>query len=147
MAESYKDDPALEAAYADALTELNKKLAKEVGAPLRWQDWRPRNKWIIVKADPRVKKTKGGIELPDRIVAVERVMEGTGRILRVGDRHQIVQATCGVELEPGMRICFRGFLKDAFQEFEQEDGCPVFLLRAEDVMAIIGDDVEMGAFS
>lgn len=114
---------------------------------LRWQDWHPVHKWVFVKADPRVKKTRGGIELPDQQVAVERVMEGTGRILKVGNRDEI-RLACGADLEPGMRICFRGFLKDAFQEFQKDgDGCPIFMLRAEDVMAIIGEDVVMGAFS
>lgn len=115
--------------------------------PLRWQDWRLLHKWIVVKADPRVKKSRGGIELPDQMVAVERVMEGTGRILRVGNRQEILEAV-GIELEPGMRICYRGFLKDAFHEFEvEEDGCTIFLLRAEDVLMIIDDSVTMGAFS
>lgn len=132
------------AAMAD---EFLKPSSKEKALPLRWQDWRPRNKWLFVKADPRVKKTRGGIELPDQQVAVERVMEGTGRLLKVGDR-QMIRDAVGADLEPGMRICFRGFLKDAFQEFERdEDGCPIFLLRAEDVMAVIGDEVTMGAFS
>jgi co-chaperonin GroES (HSP10) len=121
-------------------------MSEKIG-PLRWQQCRLRHKWIIVKADPRVKKTRGGIELPDQQVAVERVMEGTGRILSIGNRQEIRDCV-GDDLEPGMRICFRGFLKDAFQEFERdEDGCPIFLLRAEDVMAIIPEGVTMGAFS
>ncbi len=109
----------------------------------------PRGKWVVVKADPRVKKTKGGIELPDRQLAAERVMEGTGRILKVGsDREGILDATGGVMLESGMRICYRGFLKDAFAEFStDEDGQPIFLLRAEDIMGIIDEDTQMGAFS
>jgi len=118
-----------------------------VDGRLFWQRWRPIHKWLFVKADPRVKKTGGGIVLPDQQVMVERVMEGTGRILKVGNRDEIRQAA-GADIEPGMRICFRGFLKDAFQEFEKDDdGCAIFMLRAEDVMAIIGEDVTMGAFS
>jgi co-chaperonin GroES (HSP10) len=120
---------------------------KKTSIPLRWQDWRPIHKWLFVKADPRVKKTRGGIELPDQQVMVERVMEGTGRLLKVGNREEI-QYAVGADLEPGMRICFRGFLKDAFQEFEKDaDGCAIFMLRAEDVMAIIPEGVTMGAFS
>lgn len=110
----------------------------------------PRGKWILVKADPRVKKTKGGIELPDKQLEVERVMEGTGHILKVGtDREGILDATGGVMLEPGQRIFYRGFLKDAFHEFcVDEDGCTIFILRAEDVMGLIEDEgTQMGAFS
>lgn len=110
----------------------------------------PRGKWMVVKADPRVKKTKGGIELPEMQLKVERVMEGTGRILKVGsDREAILDYTGGIMLEPGMRIFYRGFLKDAFAEFTvDEDEQPIFLLRVEDIMGIIEDgDVQMGAFS
>lgn len=111
--------------------------------------FRPRGKWVVVKSDPRMKKTKGGIELPDKQLQAERVMEGTGRILKVGsDREGILDATGGVMLEAGQRIFFRGFLKDAFAEFTvDEDGLAIFLLRAEDIMGIIDDDVQMGAFS
>lgn len=111
--------------------------------------FRPHGKWLVVKADPRVKKTKGGIELPDMQLMAERVMEGTGRILKVGsDREGILDATGGVMLESGMRIFYRGFLKDAFAEFTtDEDGQPIFLLRAEDIMGILEDDSQMGAFS
>lgn len=117
---------------------------------LDYKKFRPRGKWIVVKADPRVKKTKGGIELPEAQLQVERVMEGTGRILKVGsDREGILDATGGVMLEPGMRIFYRGFLKDAFHEFSTDsDGQTIFLLRAEDVMGIIEDeDLKMGEFS
>lgn len=111
--------------------------------------FKPKGKWVVVKADPRVKTTKGGIELPDQQVMIERTMEGTGRILKVGsDREGILDATGGVMLEPGMRIFYRGFLKDAFHEFTTDsDGQLIFLLRAEDIMGIIDDDVKMGAFS
>ncbi len=78
-------------------------------------------------------------------------MEGTGRILKVGsDREGILNATGGVMLESGMRIFYRGFLKDAScQEFDVgEDGQPIFVLRAEDVLGLIEDDsVQMGAYS
>lgn len=118
-----------------------------VDGKLYWRQWRPIHKWLFVKADPRVKKTPGGIHLPDQQLAVERVMEGTGRLLKVGNQEEILNAV-GATLEPGMRICYRGFLKDAFQEFERdEDGLTIFMLRAEDVMAIIDDDITMGAFS
>lgn len=111
--------------------------------------FQPRGKWVVVKADPRVKKTKGGIELPEMQLQAERVMEGTGHILKVGsDREGILDATGGEMLEAGMRICYRGFLKDAFAEFTTDaDGQPIFLLRAEDIIGIIEEDIQMGAFS
>lgn len=109
----------------------------------------PRGKWIVVKSDERVTKTKGGIELPNQLLGIEKVMEGTGRILKVGsDREAILDVTGGVMLEAGQHIFFRGFLKDAFHDFAMdEDGLRIFLLRAEDIMGIIDDDTKMGAFS
>lgn len=108
-----------------------------------WKDWKPCGEWVIAKADPRVKKTAGGIHLPDQIVTVERAMEGTARILKVG---QDAARAVGFPLEPGMRFCFRGFLKDAFHEFEDEDGCRIFMLKSADILAIIDDEIQMGAF-
>jgi len=109
----------------------------------------PKGKWVVVKADPRVKTTRGGIELPDMQLKAERVMEGTGRILKVGSDREGILNACGEMLEPGMRIFYRGFLKDAFAEFTvDEDGLAIFLLRAEDVMGILEDDsIVMGVFS
>ncbi len=109
-----------------------------------WREWRPWRDWLFVKADPRVKKTAGGIHLPDQIVAVERLMEGTGRVLKVGG---YVEKRIGTLIREGDRICFRGFLKDAFHEFLEEDGCRVFMMKADDIMALLDDDVQMGAFN
>jgi co-chaperonin GroES (HSP10) len=109
-----------------------------------WKKARPRRNCVIVKADPRVKQSKGGILLPDQTVAIERVMEGTGRLVAVGDE---VAKILGDELKVGDRICYRGFLKDAAPIAKAEDGCQVFVLRAEDVLAVVGDEVDIGAFS
>lgn len=118
--------------------------------PIDIKKFIPRGKWVVVKSDPRMKTTKGGIELPQQMVMAERVMEGTGHILKVGtDREGILDKTGGIMLEPGMRIFFRGFLKDAFADFSRdEDGLAIFLLRVEDIMGILDDpDIQMGAFS
>ncbi len=108
-----------------------------------WRELKLLDNWMLVKADPRVKKTAGGIHLPDQIVMVERVMEGSGRVLAVGPRvHDIL----GDDLRVGDRIMFRGFLKDAFNEFQEEDGCKIFLLKAEDALMVLGQDVDVGEF-
>lgn len=112
-----------------------------------WKKFVPKGKWIVVKADPRVKKTSGGIVLPDMQLQAERVMEGTGHILKVGSDRKAIEDYCGVMLESGMRIFYRGFLKDAFQDFgTDDDGLAIFLLRCEDIMGIIDEDVVMGTF-
>lgn len=106
---------------------------------------RPIGKWVVVHSDPRVKQTKGGIILTEALTGVERVMEGTGRVLSVGGQvHKVV----GTEITPGMRVCYRGFVKDASSMvFEKIDGRDVFMLHAKDILMIIEDDVRMGEFS
>lgn len=122
---------------------------EETAIGLQVSRFTPHGKWVVVKADPRVKTTKGGIELPEMQLKAERVMEGTGRILKVGNDKEGIIDVCGEMLEPGMRIFYRGFLKDAFADFTvDEDGLAIFLLRAEDIMGVITDDqIQMGAFS
>lgn len=112
---------------------------------MKAEDFRPLGSWVLVQADPRVKKTKGGIELPDMMTKVERVMEGTGKVLRVGPK---VMKSINLGLETGMRIAYRGFLKDATSPlFEKIDDCEVFLLAADDVLAVVDEGVQLGAFS
>lgn len=110
----------------------------------KWQDFRPMNDWVIVKADPRRAETKGGIVLPQQELLAEKVTEGTGIILKVGPK---IKEKIGVPLEPGERIVFRGFLKDVFHEFEEESGCRVFILRADDVLMTVDKDVDVGIYS
>lgn len=109
-----------------------------------WRNFRPLGKWVLIKSDPRVKKTSGGIILTEELTGIERVMEGTGRVLKVGPTAALERGILEDE-----RICFRGFLKDAFHDAftKDEDGCQVFLLRMEDVLMVLPDDVEMGFFS
>lgn len=104
-----------------------------------WRTFRPLHKWVLVKADERVKKTAGGIVITDKLLKVEMVMEGTGRLLKVG-----MEAL--KDVKPGDRICYRGFLKDAFHAaFERDkDNCQIFMLRIEDVLMVIPDEVTMG---
>lgn len=108
-----------------------------------WKDFEPIGKWLLVKADERVKKTAGGIHLPDQIVTVERVMEGSGRVLKAGPH---VAEDLGQDLKEGDRILFRGFLKDVFHEFEEEDGCRIFLLHAKDALAVLDTELDVGHF-
>lgn len=100
----------------------------------------PHRKWVLVKADPRMKKTAGGIHLTDELIKVERVMEGTGRVIAIGSEVEDVAVND--------RVVFRGFLKDVSRGMiAKEDDCDFMLIRTEDLMAVIGEDVTMGAFS
>lgn len=108
-----------------------------------WQQCDPIGDWVIARTEKRVTKTSGGIHLPDQIVSVERVMPVAARILKVGKR---ASEKLGIGLEPGMRFAFRGFLKDAFHEFADDDGLRVFMIKSSDILAIIDDTVQVGEF-
>ncbi len=97
--------------------------------------------WVLVQADPRVKQTSGGIILTDELTQIERHMEGTGRILNVGSRVSIPV------IEPGLRVAYRGFLKDAHKVDKTEDGCDIFLIHHKDLLAVVEEGVQLGAFS
>lgn len=117
---------------------------------LNYRQFRPRKNWVVVCGDPRVKKTKGGIILTEAITGVERVMEGSGTLLKVGPE---VEEKLGTALKSGERIVYRGFLKDAtFQEFEPDtelhgEPCPVFLLKSDDIIGVLEPGVQVGFFS
>ncbi len=117
-----------------------------VSGQLDWKRVRPRGDWALVKTDPRVKQTKGGLHLPDGLLGMEKMSEATGVVLRLGGT---VCDTLNFGLEPGMRVCFRGFLKDASAHiFERhEDGCEVFMITADDILAVVDESVQVGALS
>jgi co-chaperonin GroES (HSP10) len=107
---------------------------------IHWHEVRPLGSWLVVKADPRVKKTPGGIFLTEALTGIERVMEGTGTIMRAGPDVE--------EVAVGDRIVFRGFLKDASRGMlTREDDCDVFFLKEEDALVVFTGDVAFGAFS
>lgn len=108
-------------------------------ATVSWETFQPIADWVLVKADPRIKKTVGGIILTDELTKIERVMAGSGRILKCGPKAM-------VDVEPGERICYRGFLKDACHaSFKRdEDDCQIFMLKVTDVLMIIPDTTVVG---
>lgn len=108
-------------------------------ATVSWENFRPLHDWVLVKADPRVKKTAGGIFLTEELTKIERVMAGSGRVLKCGSEAM-------KDVEPGERICYRGFLKDACHAAftRDKDGCQIFLLKLADVLAVIPDSTVVG---
>jgi co-chaperonin GroES (HSP10) len=98
--------------------------------------------WVLVKADPRVKQTPGGLVLTEELTQIEKLMEGTGRILSIGGRARNIVS----DIEPGDRVCYRGFLKDA-HKVDKIEGCDVFIIHCKDLLMVIDDEIAMGAFS
>lgn len=110
---------------------------------------RPRRNWVLVLDDQRKEVLSSGIALPTFEVGVEKVTQGCGEIIRVGQGEK----TSALGLEPGQRIVFRSHLKYANPIETDEvwgDGKTkkrYFLMACEDVIAIIPPGMEVGVFS
>lgn len=109
---------------------------------------RPREGWVLVLDDQRKKETSGGIILPGVETGAEKVTEGSGTVIRVGNGEKNAKAG----LENGVRIVYRSFLKHAHRldtDDKWEDGQPkhYFLMNSDDVLAVMAPGVEVGVFS
>lgn len=103
---------------------------------------RPCRDWALVRCDPRKTELASGIVLPPSETGAEKVMERAGTLLRLGVGVKAEK----LGLQPGQRILFRGFLKHA-QPVEADDGSECFLMSIDDILSIIDDTTEVGAFS
>ena len=125
---------------------------------------RPMGPRVLVRCEKRVVKTSGNIILPAEFTAIEKVQERAGRVVRKpdapregaparrdnprGDAH--IQDLMS-QVEVGDRVLFRGFIADMNDiteqaGFEDGEGNHYSIIDIEDILAIIGDDVAIGAF-
>lgn len=108
---------------------------------------KPLGEHVVIAVDPRTTVTKGGIHLPERDTYVEHVMEGTGRVVAVGPGRLIEKGPdagkyvpCPVE--PGDRVCFRRFLKDAIP-LATVDEIEYCILVASDIQMKVPEDLKL----
>lgn len=109
---------------------------------------RPREGWVLVLDDQRKRETSGGIILPSSETGAEKVSEGSGLLIAIGNGEK--NAKLGIE--KGVRILYRGFLKHAHRienDEKWEDGEPkhYFLMNSDDILAMMAPGVEVGVFS
>lgn len=107
---------------------------------------RPKVGWVLVLADQRKAKV-GMIEVPVE-TGVEKVTEGAGTVIGVGRGEK--NAACG--LEKGVRIVYRGYLKEANkidhdEKWENGEGKVYFFMDSDDIMGLVPPGVEVGIFS
>jgi co-chaperonin GroES (HSP10) len=108
---------------------------------------RPRAGWCIVLAEPR-RAMAGLLYMPANETGVEKVTEGAGRVIRVGAGEKNQK----MGLEEGQRILYRGFLKHA-NPIPTEEKWPdgqakqYFIMSSDDILSIIPDGIDIGAFS
>jgi co-chaperonin GroES (HSP10) len=107
----------------------------------------PRRDWVLILADPRKEVLASGLILPVE-TGVEKVTEGTGRILRVGPGVKNDRLNLCV----GDRVIYRSYLKYANPitcRLQWEDGRTKehFLICSDDLFAVIPEEMEVGVFS
>ena len=112
------------------------------------QPLRPLGQWVLVRVEGR-KESKGAIHLPDH-TNLENVSENCGHVMATGSGTLTKKGAPHMCVEAGDRVLFRGFLKDANPIVDkgwQEDGVRYCLLSEEDILAVVGEDVEVGPYS
>jgi len=110
---------------------------------------RPLDGWCVVLADPRKDVLASGIILPGSDTVDERMSEGAGTIIKVGQGKK----NGPLSLRRGDRIAYRGFLKHAVP-LESDDFWPnskqrvlYFLISTDDILGVLADGVDVGVFS
>lgn len=107
-----------------------------------------RDGWAVVLDDERVTQLASGVLLPMDETGVEKVTEWSGELIfvGVGDKSRIAQ------LEPGLRIAYRAFLKYA-NRIPTDEHWPsgaekhYFIMSVDDILAVLQPGVQVGAFS
>jgi co-chaperonin GroES (HSP10) len=107
-----------------------------------------KDEWAVVLAEPRKVELSSGLFLPPSETGVEKVTQGAGTIIRVGEGEK----NSRLGLEKGQRILYRTFLKYANPietDEKWESGVPkeYFIINTKEIMAIIPPDVDVGVFS
>lgn len=109
---------------------------------------RPRDGWVVVLADPRKDRTESGIYLSPNESGVEKVTEGSGRILRIGPGERNEK----LGLKEGVRVLYRGFLKyanpiETDEKWSGGQSKMYFIMNSDDIMGVMPEGVEVGVFS
>lgn len=103
---------------------------------------------IVVLADPRPTMTGSGlIHLPGEESGLEKVSQGTGLLIAVGD----CQKNKAIGIEPGQKIVYRSYLKYAYPlETEEKwlDGSrkEFFIMKTDDADMIVPHDMTVHVF-
>lgn len=108
---------------------------------------RPRDGWLVVLAEPRSEKV-GLLYKPASETLAEKKCEGAGRLIRVGTGPKNQK----LGFENGQRVLFRGFLKHANpvetdEKWEDGQSKQYFIMSSDDILAIIPEGIDVGAFS
>lgn len=115
----------------------------------KWRTYKPGNLQLFVVEDPPQVQSFGGILLTEKLPQAAEVGFHTGVILKAGrDAHKLM----GLEHDQdqhvvGLRIVFRKYLSEVFrfrEKYEENgDSRNVFIIRADDVTALVGKETRV----
>lgn len=111
---------------------------------MKWKTYRPGTLQLFIVEDPPQKESFGGIILTDKLPQAAEVGFHTGVILKAGrDAHKLMGLEYDTYTDPvGLRVVYRKYLSEVFrfrEKYEEDGGSRnVFILRADDITAIVG---------
>lgn len=109
---------------------------------------RPLRDWAVLLEEKRKTVLSSGLVLTEKPLLIENVHECAGEVIAIGSSNKFPQ----LDLMPGRRVLYRGFLKYAHPLYTEEtwaDGSSkkFFLIKVDDICIVLGRDVGVGAFS
>jgi len=120
---------------------------------------RPVGSRLLVRCEPRPKKTAGGIHLPAEFTGMEKIGIRAGKVVRKGNPRDLsilpkkspmreLQARLD-EINIGDRVAFRAFLADANDltrqaDLRDKDGHTWSIIDVRDILGKVPDDVPIG---
>jgi co-chaperonin GroES (HSP10) len=116
--------------------------------PFNPRSLRPIGEWAVLVEEPRKKVLSSGLILTDKLTMVENVSEMGAEVVSIGTSKKFAM----LDLMPGRRVLYRGFLKYAHpleteERWENGDTKKFFLIKIDDIAMLLGKDVDVGCFS
>ncbi len=104
----------------------------------------PNKHQLFILEDPQQTKTYGGLELTEKLPTEAAVGFSTGTIYKAGECAHLVMGLLYSDIE-GKRVVFRKYLSEACRFNEKIDNKNVFIIKPEDITALVNEGVEVHA--
>jgi len=109
---------------------------------------RVRDGWVVILHDERQVVLDSGIFLPGSETGAEKVTEGAGTLIRLGEGKK----NTALELHVGDRVFYRSYLRVANAIANDEtwpSGAPkeYFIMNVDDLMGVMPPGTKVGVFS
>ncbi len=109
----------------------------------------PNKHQLFILEDPQQTETYGGLILTEKLPTEAEVGFSTGTIYKAGDYAHLLMGLPHTTIldNPleGKRVVFRKYLAEACRFNEKIDSKNVFMIRAEDIVALVKEGVQVHA--